>query len=73
MIRFKYGLLEIIVSSLSFYIGAILEVNLLLSSESKESWRRIMDELLVIFCDVYRGYVRENKDFVFYFRFVTSE
>lgn len=32
-----------------------------------------MDELSVISCDVYRGYVRENKDFVPYFRSATPE
>lgn len=67
MIRFKYGLPEITVSSLSLYTGAILEANLLPPPEPKESWRRIMDELSVISCDLYRGYVRENKDFVPYF------
>ena len=35
--------------------------NLLPPPEPKESWRRIMDELSVISCDLYRGYVRENK------------
>lgn len=45
MIRFKYGLPEITVSSLSLYTGAILEANLLPPPEPKESWRRIMDEL----------------------------
>ena len=55
MIRFKYGLPEITVSSLSLYTGAI------------------MDELSVISCDLYRGYVRENKDFVPYFRSATPE
>ena len=48
MIRFKYGLPEITVSSLSLYTGAILEANLLPPPEPKESWRRIMDELSVI-------------------------
>lgn len=61
MIRFKYGLPEITVSSLSLYTGAILEANLLPPPEPKESWRRIMDELSVISCDLYRGYVRETK------------
>ena len=57
MIRFKYG----------------LPANLLPPPEPKESWRCIMDELSVISCDVYRGYVRENKDFVPYFRSATPE
>ncbi|STI82595.1 phosphoenolpyruvate carboxylase [Escherichia coli] len=38
MIRFKYGLPEITVSSLSLYTGAILEANLLPPPEPKESW-----------------------------------
>ncbi len=63
MIRFKYGLPEITVSSLSLYTGAILEANLLPPPEPKESWRRIMDELSVISCDLYRGYVREKQRF----------
>ena len=54
-------------------VGAILEANLLPPPEPKESWRRIMDELSVISCDLYRGYVRENKDFVPYFRSATPE
>ncbi len=72
MIRLIYGLPEITVSSLSLYTGAILEANLLPPPEPKESWRRIMDELSVISCDLYRGYVRENKDFVPYFRSATG-
>lgn len=32
-----------------------------------------MDELSVISCETYRGYVRENKDFVPYFRSATPE
>ncbi len=32
-----------------------------------------MDELSDISCDLYRGYVRENKDFVPYFRSATPE
>ncbi|WP_395240240.1 phosphoenolpyruvate carboxylase, partial [Escherichia coli] len=32
-----------------------------------------MDELSVFPCDLYRGYVRENHDFVPYFRSATPE
>lgn len=64
MIRFKYGLPEVTISSLSLYTSAILEANLLPPPEPKESWCHIMDELSDISCDLYRGYVRENKGFV---------
>ncbi|VDZ75577.1 phosphoenolpyruvate carboxylase [Atlantibacter hermannii] len=73
MIRFKYGLPEITISSLSLYTGAILEANLLPPPEPKAEWRHIMDELSTISCDMYRGYIRENKDFVPYFRSATPE
>ena len=73
MIRFKYGLPEVTISSLSLYTGAILEANLLPPPEPKDSWRHIMDELSDISCELYRGYVRENKDFVPYFRSATPE
>ena len=73
MIRFKYGLPEVTISSLSLYTGAILEANLLPPPEPKREWRQIMDELSRVSCDMYRGYVRENPDFVPYFRAATPE
>ncbi|MGK4733925.1 phosphoenolpyruvate carboxylase, partial [Salmonella enterica] len=45
MIRFKYCLPEVTVSSLSLYTRAILEANLMPPPEPKDSWRHIMDEL----------------------------
>lgn len=73
MIRFKYGLPEITTSSLALYTSAILEANLLPPPEPEQNWRRVMDELSAISCDMYRDYVRENKDFVPYFRSATPE
>lgn len=73
MIRFKYGLPEVTISSLSLYTAAILEANLLPPPEPEDNWRHIMDELSDISCELYRGYVRENKDFVPYFRSATPE
>ena len=73
MIRFKYGLPEVTISSLSLYTSAILEANLLPPPEPKASWRQIMDELSTISCEMYRGYVRENDKFVPYFRSATPE
>lgn len=71
MIRFKYGLPEVTIASLSLYTGAILEANLMPPPEPKPEWRNIMNQLSADSCAMYRGYVRENKDFVPYFRSAT--
>ncbi|AXF78528.1 phosphoenolpyruvate carboxylase [Erwinia tracheiphila] len=73
MIRFKYGLPEVTISSLSLYTGAILEANLLPPPEPEPQWRDIMDRLSKDSCEMYRGYVREDKEFVPYFRSATPE
>lgn len=73
MIRFKFGLPEVAISSLALYTGAILEANLLQPPEPKQEWRQLMDELSTTSCNMYRGYVRENPDFVPYFRSATPE
>ncbi|CAM3749370.1 phosphoenolpyruvate carboxylase [Rouxiella silvae] len=73
MIRFKYGLPEVTISSLALYTGAILEANLLPPPEPKKAWVEVMDQLSDVSCKMYRGYVRENKDFVPYFRSATPE
>ncbi|GAA0519160.1 phosphoenolpyruvate carboxylase [Tatumella terrea] len=73
MIRFKFGLPEVTIASLSLYTGAILEANLLPPPEPKPEWQRIMDQLSADSCDMYRGYVREHADFVPYFRSATPE
>ncbi|MFB4342429.1 phosphoenolpyruvate carboxylase [Pantoea sp. CS_6] len=73
MIRFKYGLPEVTIASLSLYTGAILEANLMPPPEPKPEWRNIMNQLSADSCAMYRDYVRENKDFVPYFRSATPE
>ncbi|WP_213992532.1 phosphoenolpyruvate carboxylase [Sodalis sp. dw_96] len=73
MIRFKFGLPEVAISSLALYTGAILEANLLPPPEPKQEWRTLMDDLSTTSCNMYRGYVRENADFVPYFRSATPE
>ncbi|CAG8929940.1 unnamed protein product, partial [Penicillium salamii] len=73
MLRFKYGLPAVTIASLSLYTGAILEANLMPPPEPKREWRDIMDQLSADSCAMYRGYVRENADFVPYFRSATPE
>ncbi len=73
MIRFKLGLPDVAVSSLTLYTAAILEANLLPPPEPKQNWRDLMDELSAVSCNMYRGIVREEPDFVPYFRAATPE
>ncbi len=73
MIRFKYGLPEVAVTSLSLYTSAILEANLLPPPEPRSEWRDVMQQLSADACAVYRRYVREHADFVDYFRSATPE
>lgn len=73
MIRFKLGLPEVAISSFSMYASAILEANLLPPPEPKQSWRKMMAELSEVSCLAYRKIVREEPNFVKYFRQATPE
>lgn len=73
MIRFKLGLPAVAVESLELYASAILEANILPPPEPKQAWREIMDQGSAISCELYRGIVRGEPDFVPYFRAATPE
>ena len=73
MIRFKLGLPEVAVDTLNLYASAVLEANLLPPPEPKQSWREVMDKGSEISCEMYRGVVRGEPDFVPYFRAATPE
>ncbi|MGF1685319.1 phosphoenolpyruvate carboxylase [Photobacterium japonica] len=73
MIRFKLGLPEVAVNSLSLYASAILEANLLPPPAPKQDWRELMDVLSDVSCDAYRHVVRGSENFVPYFRAATPE
>ncbi|MDB9566506.1 phosphoenolpyruvate carboxylase [Providencia rettgeri] len=73
MIRFKFGLPQVTISSLALYASAILEANLLPPPEPKDEWKSVMDALSDVSCAMYRDYVREQPDFVPYFRAATPE
>ncbi|KLV07483.1 phosphoenolpyruvate carboxylase [Photobacterium aquae] len=73
MIRFKLGLPEVAVNSLSLYASAILEANLLPPPEPKKEWGELMDVLSEVSCEAYRDVVRGNPEFVPYFRAATPE
>lgn len=73
MIRFKLGLPDLAISTLSLYIDAILEANLLPPPAPQEEWRKTMDELSGISCKIYQDLVRNNDNFIPYFYQATPE
>ncbi|MBB3166842.1 phosphoenolpyruvate carboxylase [Simiduia aestuariiviva] len=72
-IRYKFGMPKLAVRSLSLYASAILEAMLVPPPEPKPEWRALMDSMANRACATYRSYVREQPDFVRYFRQATPE
>ena len=73
MIRFKFGLPKVAITSLALYTSAVLEGNLLPPPKPREEWRQVMELLATVSCDHYRSVVRGHPDFVPYFRAATPE
>ncbi|NDV78937.1 phosphoenolpyruvate carboxylase [Dysgonomonas sp. 511] len=73
MIRFKLGLPDLAIKTLSLYTDAILEANLLPPPAPKQEWRDLMDELSEISREIYQGLVHQNPDFIPYFYQATPE
>ena len=73
MIRFKFGFPQVAVQSLMLYASATLEATLLPPPVPEQAWRELMDRLSADSVAVYRGIVREEPDFVPYFRAITPE
>jgi phosphoenolpyruvate carboxylase len=73
MIRFKFGQPEIALRSMEIYACAVLEATLLPPPSPEPHWRDEMDRLAEIAHRSYVEVVRENADFVPYFRAVTPE
>ncbi|MEK9933411.1 MAG: phosphoenolpyruvate carboxylase [Luminiphilus sp.] len=73
MIRTKLGMTPLAVNTLGQYASAILQANLLPPPEPTPSWRALMAQLSRESCDVYREWVREDPQFVPYFRQATPE
>ena len=72
-IRMKFGTTKVAQKSLALYADAILEALLMPPPQPKPEWRNIMTQLSAKACQHYRSYVRDNKDFVRYFRQATPE
>ncbi|MCG9720444.1 phosphoenolpyruvate carboxylase [Shewanella sp. Isolate7] len=73
MIRFKFGLPKLAVQSLALYTSAVMEATLLPPPEPKPEWREAMERLASDSVSAYRAIVREEPDFVAYFRAATPE
>ena len=73
MIRFKFGLPDIAEQNLNLYLAAVLEATLLPPPPPEPAWRDLMDELAADGVSAYRAVVRENPQFVEYFRQSTPE
>ena len=73
MIRFKFGLPKVAMQSLNLYTAAVLEANLLPPPAPKQEWRDLMEQFAEESCKEYRHFIREEPEFVPYFRSATPE
>ncbi|MBG6287479.1 phosphoenolpyruvate carboxylase [Pseudomonas nitroreducens] len=73
MIRFKFGLPDIAEQNLNLYLAAVLEATLQPPPVPEPAWREEMDRLAADGVLAYRAVVRENPQFVDYFREATPE
>jgi len=73
MIRTKLGLKPLAINTFGQYASAILQANLMPPPAPEQSWRELMDMLGENACSHYRGWVREEPNFVPYFRQATPE
>ncbi|WP_150302716.1 phosphoenolpyruvate carboxylase [Pseudomonas saliphila] len=73
MIRFKFGLPGIALQSLNLYTSAVLEATLLPPPAPQPQWREKMQRLADRSVTIYRGVVRDEPQFVEYFRQATPE
>jgi phosphoenolpyruvate carboxylase len=73
MIRAKLGATSMATKTLALYASAILKANLMTPPSPRPEWREQMNRLATDSCNSYRGLVRDNADFVNYFRQATPE
>ena len=72
-IRAKLGMSAIAIKSLALYTSAILRANLDEPPVPIPAWRETMDRLAERSCQEYRSIVKENENFVDWFRAATPE
>ncbi|MBC3765736.1 phosphoenolpyruvate carboxylase [Neptunicella marina] len=72
-IRYKFGMPEIAKKSLCLYAGAILQAIIDPPPAPKAEWRELMTSMAASGRDNYRAVVRDDPEFVRYFRVATPE
>ena len=73
MIRTKLGWTSLAVKTLALYTVAVCQANLRTPPAPRKEWRQMMDDLATHSCDAYRAVVRDEPEFVPYFRHATPE
>ena len=71
MIQQKYGYEPLAKYNLCSYIGAVMQATLKPPPKPKESWRRLIEDMTKRSTKSYRKNIRENSDFIRYFKTVT--
>lgn len=71
MIRFKFGVPGLAILSMEVYASAVLEATLFPQPKLQDTWRKEMTQLANRAYQTYNSIVRENPDFVPYFRQIT--
>ncbi len=72
-IRYKFGMPKLAKRSLGIYASAIIEAMLFPPPEPKQEWRELITKMAALGRDNYRNTVRNDPDFVPYFRVATPE
>jgi phosphoenolpyruvate carboxylase len=73
MIRTKLGWTSLAVKTLALYTSAICRANLQTPPTPRQEWRDLMEQLAAGSCTEYRRVIREEPDFIAYFRHATPE
>ena len=71
MIQQKYGYEPLAKYNLCSYIGAVMQATLNPPSKPKDKWRRLIEEMAEISTLSYRQNIKNNSDFIRYFKTVT--
>lgn len=73
MIRYKFGFPQVAMISFNHYFSAVLKATVMPSAAPKQEWRELIEKMAAASLQGYRSVVRDNPDFVPYFRSMTPE